>query len=264
MNESLRDVLRNNLAWLKRDAESTSELYRSVLTTLASSISKSATLPSPSEAKAVFSEVFPMDTELFAQFCEILTKGISDDREAHAVSSVSYVRSQVTDRAFAVFSAENTSVTASYGADFRTVCEDVYYERSDACILPLESSEDGLLTSFMKLILKYELWIHDVYRCRTEDDSFVTLALLTASPDSTGDVFELYLPDSAKLTPEDMCGVIRVFKGNVLRLSTAAYSGGCDIHASVRIPEEKITAMRFFLDAFCPSHMILGNYYNKF
>lgn len=265
MDESTRTILRNNLAWLRHDEMHSAELYRSVLTELAHDICKGDTLPYPADAKAEFSDICPMDMRIFAQFCGILTKDVWDDTEVREILNIAYVRSAMTDKAFAAFSANDASMSASYGADFRSVCEDVYYERSDACILPLESSQDGLLMSFMKLILKYELWIHGVYRYRTEDDSFVTLALLTATPDSTGDVFELYLPSSAKATAEDICAAVSVLGGVVLRISTVSTENGDnDIHASVKLPNDKTSALRYFLDAMYPSHMILGNYYNLY
>lgn len=267
MNDGVNSVLKDNFAWLEQDAASSRVLYRSALSDLAESLKSHGNLPSPSEAKAVFDDISCGDVRLFAEFCSILTKDAKKGEERgkkFIPKRVSYLRSQMTDKAFSFFSGTDSTMSAVYGADFKSICEDVYYERSDACILPLESSADGLLMSFRNLLLKYELWIYDICELKQNDDSLLTMALLTASAVDNGDVCELYFPSSAAATVEDISAVIRTLGGNILRVSTvkSEYIAQSDIHICVKVPEYNKFALGYCLDALYPSHMILGNYSN--
>ena len=72
--------------------------------------------------------------------------------------NIAYFRNVYADAAFRAFSAYLENPTVTYVSDFNAVCEDVYYGRSDMCLLPLDNSRDSKLVSFYKLIEKYELF----------------------------------------------------------------------------------------------------------
>lgn len=72
-------------------------------------------------------------------------------------------KSALSEPAFACFAAELPSAKLMYSDGFKGACEDVYNGFADACILPITSSEDGLLTSFLRLARKYEL--HAAHAC---------------------------------------------------------------------------------------------------
>ena len=73
---------------------------------------------------------------------------------------------------------ERGSLKALYGASFREVCENVYYGRSEFCLLPVFSLSEGVLTGFCSLISKYEL--KAVLSCNipTQDSGYTRFALL--------------------------------------------------------------------------------------
>lgn len=131
-------------------------------------------------------------TELLAGFCRqaahnlsVLGRGmkVSDffEGEFSLGSRIAYVKNAVSDEAYRVFSGVIEDVSVTYASSFAQACEDVYYGRVAYCILPYETSEEGVLSGFMKLIRKYELYPHFVCVCDGEK-SATRLALLGRSP----------------------------------------------------------------------------------
>lgn len=68
-----------------------------------------------------------------------------------------YVRNSYSDAAFSAFAPLFGKTVVSYAASFVLACEEVYGSRADYCILPVESTRDGVLQSFRSMISKYEL-----------------------------------------------------------------------------------------------------------
>lgn len=67
---------------------------------------------------------------------------------------------------------------AVYGASFKDACEDVYYGRSEFCILPISNTSEGKLSGFGKLIAKYELKIVLSCNINTQDSGYTKFVLL--------------------------------------------------------------------------------------
>ncbi len=80
--------------------------------------------------------------------------------------TVSYLKNSLADIAFNNFSKLLKDPRVAYGETFSDVCEDVYYSRTPYCILPIENSDDGRMTSFCNMIRKYGLKI--VLTCNVE------------------------------------------------------------------------------------------------
>ena len=72
-------------------------------------------------------------------------------------SKIAYVRNGYSDDAYSVFSDIIPNSSVVYHGNFAAVCEEVYYGRTGYCILPYETSAEGSLSGFRKLIRKYEL-----------------------------------------------------------------------------------------------------------
>lgn len=72
---------------------------------------------------------------------------------------IAYLRNAYADAAYSRFSAVLREPTVTYCDDFAAVCEDVYYGRASLCIIPIENSSEGRLSTFRNLINKYELKI---------------------------------------------------------------------------------------------------------
>ncbi len=72
-------------------------------------------------------------------------------------SKIAYVRNGYSDKAYSIFSGVIPNSSVIYHGSFAAVCEEVYYGRTGYCILPYETSAEGSLSGFRKLIRKYEL-----------------------------------------------------------------------------------------------------------
>ncbi len=264
MSDRKTEILKSNLAWLQHDIQNTDVLYRACLEKLADL----AADMTPGEAKGIYDSICETNVRGFALFCSlIVSKSKAHHEQVADISSprsVSYLRSHMTDKAFNIFSNNLGSLSAVYGPDFKSICEDVYYERTDACILPLESSSDGLLMSFRQLLLKYELNIFAVCDVIQNDDSTLTLALLTAHPSNHGELCEVYFPSVPTGALEDICAIISTLGGKIQRVSSicSEYAFEADHHICIDMQNTCLDALKFCFDALYPSHMILGNYSN--
>lgn len=76
-----------------------------------------------------------------------------------AFQRVVYPKSSYADAAYLKFSSLMTVPRAAYAHSFLSACEDVYNGLCEFCILPIENSSEGQLSSFLRLIQKYELRI---------------------------------------------------------------------------------------------------------
>ena len=72
-------------------------------------------------------------------------------------TKIAYVKNSYSDAAYRVFADTLTGASVTYCGNFAAVCEEVYYSRAGYCILPYETSDEGVLSSFRQLISKYEL-----------------------------------------------------------------------------------------------------------
>ncbi len=105
-------------------------------------------------------------------------KDAQDDGRA-AKGRIAYLKNAYTSAAYERFSLALRDLTPLYCTDFSAVCEEVYYSRAEMCILPIETSKDGILSVFWQLMRKYDLCI--VMSCEIEssaDDSSTVYALL--------------------------------------------------------------------------------------
>ncbi len=77
----------------------------------------------------------------------------------NAYNRIVYQRSSYADSAYLKFAPLLTVSRASYAHSFPSACEDVYNGLCEFCILPLENSAEGLLSTFFRLIERYDLKI---------------------------------------------------------------------------------------------------------
>lgn len=110
---------------------------------------------------------------------ELLQSAVSEETELG--STVAYVRNAVSDEAFLRFTGAIKDASVSYTASFAAACEEVYYGRVRYCILPYETSEDGTLSGFMKMMRKYELYPKCICSVRGERTS-TKFVLLSRQP----------------------------------------------------------------------------------
>ncbi len=76
-----------------------------------------------------------------------------------AAQRIIYQKSSYTDEAYLVLSSRLVSPQASYAHSFHASCEAVYNGMCEYCILPVENSVEGALSTFSRLIDRYDLKI---------------------------------------------------------------------------------------------------------
>ncbi len=96
-------------------------------------------------------------------------KGTKDTEER-----IAYLKNSYNDAAYLQFANLLNSPRAAYYDSIANVCESVYNGTCEYCILPLETSNDGKLSSFYDLILKYGFKICAVYDLHHPDSSKYT------------------------------------------------------------------------------------------
>lgn len=87
---------------------------------------------------------------------------------------VVYQRNSYADSAYLRFASALEDPRAVYAHNFPKACEDVYNGVCQYCILPLENSSEGQLSSFVRLIDRYHLKIAATCDIATTDGSRVT------------------------------------------------------------------------------------------
>lgn len=107
----------------------------------------------------------------------------SGDGETDAPSEnrISYQKNNYTDEAFGCFSEALGGARVLYVSDFTEVCENIYNGLSEYGILPIESSEEGRLGNFARLIDRYDLKITATCDVRIGRERMTRFALLRRS-----------------------------------------------------------------------------------
>ncbi len=100
------------------------------------------------------------------------------DTSAFLENTIVYLKNSLSDIAYSKFSKIIKDARVLYSDSFVNVCEEVYYSHTPYCILPLENSDDGRLSSFHNMMRKYEL--KTVLTCNVEspNDRVTKFALL--------------------------------------------------------------------------------------
>lgn len=96
------------------------------------------------------------------------------DGEIPELSRIAYQRSSYADTAYLTLAPLLPDPRATYTHSFPAACEEVYNGLCEFCILPLENSSEGQLSSFTRLIDRYGLRIAATADVRATDGSRTT------------------------------------------------------------------------------------------
>lgn len=154
-------------------------------------------------------ETLGLKAFLCMRICDILgIKGIKslgtffDGCESGEGGSISYVKNPYADRAYLSFADNYENAFAHYSVDFNQACEDVYYERSDYCILPVYTSAGGRISSVAWLSTKYELKTACLCEIDLSEGESTVFALMKKEMElpkgSDGVYFEVGINDRSK------------------------------------------------------------------
>ncbi|MGM9634724.1 MAG: hypothetical protein ACI3YE_01075 [Candidatus Avispirillum sp.] len=230
-------------------------------------LSKSGEMLTPAEVSEAYAKVF--GTGLISnEFLDIC-------RRLYSISALEIQRSGAgitddsvafTDNVFSSAAAEKLCPDAvkEHFSDFRSVCEAVFYEKCDCCILPVYGTDDGFFPTFFKLIKAYELKICRV--CTVEkpsSDAEIRYALLTRS--ICFDNAEHFVFSFAD-TGERLAGLLAVLGGAgctpafIYSFPDVYNTDMTEYTVCLRLSGLDARCLTFFLEAALPAHTVVGIY----
>ncbi|MBR6808465.1 MAG: hypothetical protein IKM46_08840 [Clostridia bacterium] len=270
MDNSKEHVIRDNFGWLRESVNDHRQIEGAVINKAVKLVLCDKPSLTPMESHEIFKSLSGefYSLPLFARFCAELTRSLKIiDENAQNLSPrlTVYIRNQLADKAFDVFSRQFHGLRAIYSHDFKSACEDVYYDRADSCILPLESSADGLLMPFRSMLMKYELKIAAVTKVSTGEGSVQSIALVTGGTvDSFGNVLEAYLPSVTQNDLLSLCIAVSEIGCNIVRITSvkSPMKDLYDHHISFTSDSNSLSVLKYFLNGKYPAHVILGQYKN--
>lgn len=182
--------------------------------------------------------------------------------------SVAMLKSLYSDMAFELFFQHDNRLYPSYQSDFNDVCEEVFYNRAEACLLPIVSSDDGQLAGFRALIDKYDLKIARTCIVSPESGSSTKFALLKKTLEAIPQCENIRLEIKTVLTDElDLPGLLLAAQhigastGSVI--SQPSHFGSELAYNIVFIcPTQMLPLLLAFLFLEVPQFILYGIYYN--
>lgn len=200
VKDDVRSVLSSNISKLRKKKDSLTDVESLVYHDMASLYMSEHSGKVSAESAREFYVSLTDENELvntaFASFCREIIKmscavilpRSDDDAEPDVnAARISYIKNPLSDKAYSRFSNVLPNSSASYFTSFREVCEEVFYNRSKYAILPVYSSSEGMLSSFRKLITKYDMKIAYMTDIETEDDGYTRFSLLRRGLSVTDD-----------------------------------------------------------------------------
>ena len=194
-----------------------------------------------------------------------------EELNEHAINRIIYQRNSYADEAYLCFSKLLTSPRSDYAKSFGEACESVYNRECEYCILPIESSFDGQLTSFWRLIARYGLKLTAICDVSVAKQNQTTrFALLRATPIAPLDThrenlfFSCTIPyaqknDTASLLYAAQCCGLTLFKIHSEDPFFATDEAGA-VRLTFRADEGDLTAFLLYLFLEHPTHTLIGFY----
>lgn len=188
---------------------------------------------------------------------------------AGAHGRIALVRNRLNEEAYRVFSQAITASKAHYLPSFSDTCEDVYDNRCEFGILPIENTTDGKLFGFYAMLDRYELKI--CAACRLEPDhseGTVRYALIGKNlpsriPKNAEWLFECSVVTEIGKFPTDVVEITSVFDATIIKIDSlpVLYDDGLQkIYFTFRIPKQHADALHFYLTMEHARYSLLGFY----
>lgn len=183
-------------------------------------------------------------------------------------SGIAYMQNTFSDKAYRVFAANFDKIPAVYFPGFKEAAEEVYYGRSSHAILPVFNSHDGMLMSFYRILLRYDLRINSSCDIGINDDDIMRYALV--SKHLTSGVGMRYVDISVVLSDDGDVGTygsllssFETLGASVLTLNShpLEYSDdGCGLIVQLKLDSGITGALRLLLDGSHVRYTMIGEY----
>ena len=281
MTDAEKIILSQNINWIYNQNNSNKIILSGILNDISKFILKKyGDFPPPEDCLKLFSEIFDLAGTAFscydfALLCrEMFSISGSDSAffqstsprmsEQSFIGAVSYIKNDYYDNAYAAFSKESGSLTQRYDTDFQSACESVYYGKAKYSILPIESSSDGFLISFRKMMDKYDLSIMSACNVLTVDDKIFTLALVGNETEASGgNLWEISVFFESEPELSDFLRSAELFGSYIRRINCipSSHSQGSYVyHICLDISNSYINALEYFIRARFPQYSSYGRY----
>lgn len=236
-----------------------------------------------SEVCADFRKILPVSTyEDRARLCMALSVSsryggemwrksfMGEDVAAGSHGKVALVRNRYNELAFSCFSKVITRPKEVFSASFAAACEDVYDNRSEFCILPIENSQSGRLFGFYSMLDRYELRICAVCEPEADDNAegnakyaLVGRAIPDRVPKNSRWCFEFSVISDSGSALSDISGVAYIFGARLIKIDSlpVEYDSGLQkYYFTFSLPETNISAFDLFLTEEYARYTTVGLY----
>lgn len=269
MNEaSGENIFRENIDFVRRKNDSARVILNSTYRDAAALFREKNTLPVDcDDAVRLFYEINGNNIEAGTsfEFASELPIKFFESEEDEYIPKIAYLQNTFSDKAYSRFSQNFSFIAAIYFTEFREVCEEVYYGRCSHALLPIYNSRDGMLMSFYRLILKYDLRIISVCDIKMADESVMRYALL--SKNLPQKLNSMYLDISVVLTDNNSCGrlvsSLEILGAEVVMLNSYPLEYSDDRNGLILqldIASSEINAVVLYLEGSKFRYNILGSY----
>lgn len=276
MNEEPESIFKDNIKLVRRKNESARVILNSTYRDAAILFREENPLPAECEdAVRLFYEINGNNVEAnssreFAHFCrefvsENPIKFLEAEDDDDSVPKIAYLQNTFSDKAYSRFSQNFSFIKAIYFPEFREVCEEVYYGRCSHALIPVYNSRDGMLMSFYRLILKYDLRIISACNIKMADESVMRYALL--SKNLPRRLTDKYMDISVVLTESNSCGslvyALEALGAEVVMLNSYPLEYADDRNGLILqlyLEAADVNAVFLFLEGSKFRYNILGSY----
>lgn len=192
-----------------------------------------------------------------------------EGRAAGIHGRVALVRNRYNEEAFSCFSEVLMSAKPSYSPTFSDACEDVFGNRCEFAILPIENTHDGRLFGFYSMLDRYELKICADCALEAENPTGIIRYALIGKhvPDRLPrvDRWNLECSVTARLGefPTDLLEVAPLFGATPEKIDSlpVLYDDGlCRLYFTFRLSRKEADAFDFYLTMEHPHYTPIGQY----
>lgn len=204
-----------------------------------------------------------------AKLWERMDLDSEDETLAGAHGKIAFVRNRYNEQAFSVFEPLVIGARAEILSSFTDACEDVFDNRCEYCILPIENTGDGRLFGFYSMLDRYELKI--CASCTLEHEStpdtiryaLVGKHLPNRIPKTTEWFYEFSLASENDEFPYDIFSVAPIFSAKLLQIDSLPLQYddlARRIYFTFHADKVQAAALDLYLSAEHPGLTVLGLY----
>ena len=180
---------------------------------------------------------------------------------------IAYMQNSFSDKAYRVFASGFDKIPAVYFPGFKEAAEEVYYGRSSHAILPVFNSHDGMLMSFYRILLRYDLRINASCDIGINDDDIMRYALVSKHLSGGSGMryvdISVVLGDGDVGTYGSLLSSCEALGASVLTLNShpLEYSDdGCGLIVQLKLDSGITGALRLLLDGSHVRYTMIGEY----